>query len=147
VCVCVCVCVCVYYRYPGGQTGQATDSFVDVSTTSEKRRQGGMRGGKQLRRRKEAISRQGLQASEGDGGESAEGAAPHSREAGERESVGEAGVLAGGGVQEGVGGAVGGVQRVGRLTVLTDKVLGHGSQGTIVYQGLLDDGRQVPILR
>ena len=24
------------------------------------------------------------------------------------------------------------------------KVLGHGSQGTIVYQGLLDDGRQVP---
>ena len=106
---------------------------VDSAAVADKRRQGGTRGGKNLRRRKDAISRQS---------QSPDGAAGTD---GEFVSAASACALAGGaGAGEGVEAAV---LRIGRLTVQTDKVLGHGSQGTIVYSGQLDDGRQVAIKR
>ena len=40
-----------------------------------------------------------------------------------------------------------GVVRVGKLVVHTKRVLGHGSLGTIVYEGALDDGRPVAVKR
>jgi serine/threonine protein kinase len=39
-----------------------------------------------------------------------------------------------------------GVVRVGKLEVLTTKILGHGSSGTIVFEGLMN-GRQVAVKR
>lgn len=97
---------------------------------ADKRRQGGARGGKQLRRRKEAISRQS-QDSVGSNDEP-------------RMPPGWPGSVGAGGLVEGEEVAV---MKIGRLIVHTDKVLGHGSQGTMVYSGELDDGRQVAVKR
>ena len=128
------------HRYPSGVGSLVSQGGVGSGErgmtggpelgAQEKRRQGGARGGKQLRRRKEAILRQ---SQEGVGGKD-ESSIP----------VEGPGFVDGGGMVDGGEGAV---LRIGRLTVFADKVLGHGSQGTLVYSGELDDGRQVAIKR
>jgi hypothetical protein len=98
----------------------ADERDVDVRV---KGRKGGMRGGKNLRRRKEAISRQNG-AEEGGAGQG---------------SIGDMDV--------GTSSASKDVLRIGRLEVFKANLLGSGSHGTQVYLGRLDQGRVVAVKR
>ena len=109
-----------------GEAGDEGDQWEDAigpgdSELTEGRksgRKGGARGGKNLRRRKDAIARQ---AAAGGGGGMGELGGSYSHD--------EEDVL-----------------RVGRLEVFQASVLGHGSHGTIVYSGRLDS-RKVAVKR